>query len=61
MAEFLVRHYTLTFPLSDITRGLLCHEIGEMLKHCDITDHQHDELVAILEGLEEMDSFTITR
>ena len=58
--EFLVRHYTLTVPISDETRALLCHEIEEMQKHLDITDKQHDELMAIREGLEEMDSFTIT-
>ena len=58
--EFLVRHYTLTIPLSDATRGLLTHEIDEILKHSDITDKQHDELVAIMEGLDEMDTLVLT-
>lgn len=60
MAEFLVRHYTLTIALSQETREFLANEIEEIQKHCDITDHQHDELTAIREGLLEMDAFTIT-
>lgn len=60
MAEFLVRHYALTIALSQETREFLANEIEEIQKHCDITDHQHDELTAIREGLLEMDAFTIT-
>lgn len=47
------------FTLSGDTNSLVRKEIGEMLKHCDLTIEQCDELSALLSGLNEADQIVI--
>jgi hypothetical protein len=45
--------------LSPSTIDLLCYELDEMLKHCDLSQSQSDEIAEILGGLQECDEIRL--
>ena len=45
--------------LSSDTIDFLCDELEEMLKHCDLTESQCDEIADLLHGLENADEIRL--